>query len=225
MKQLLLLFLTVFIFSSCDIQYDGGTRLVVQGQLVDRTKNPIPNKRIEINTSTGGEAFSSNDLISFTTTDSEGKFTMVFPAPKNEGIIINTTINGLYPNDNDSALYQYKSIDALKKNFTNYKLNLDQIVLYRSDEITTLEILFNKTTANKQVTALNVQGIQSDDFIDLNSNNENHYFETHFSVIRNQDVKISYTITDYSNPGKATTTNHEAVVTINTEKVIHVITY
>ncbi|WP_426485594.1 hypothetical protein [Flavobacterium sp. 2] len=229
MRKILFLFFILFTSYSCEIQYDGETRLVVQGQLVDRNSNPIPNKRVEINNFSDG-TYTPSDLISYTKTDSEGKFLMIFPAPKGEDIAIITTLNG-YNFDDDYATLNYatgfqnKSITALKKNFKNYKLDLNQVTLYKNDEITQLQIQLNKTSTNKTVTALDVQGILSKDFTDLNYKNENHYLETNFNVIKNQNVRLSYTIADYSDPTKVVTTNHETIISINSEKVIHLLTY
>ncbi|MHC0440442.1 hypothetical protein [Flavobacterium sp. 3-210] len=225
MRKILFLFFILFTCYSFEIQYDGGTRLVVQGQLVDRNSNPIPNKRIEINNFSDG-TYTPSDLISYTKTDSEGKFLMAFPAPKGEEIAIITELNGYnFADDYSTMGYQYKSISTLKKNFINYKLDLNQITLYKNDEITQLEIQLNKTSTNKIVTALDVQGVLSKDFIDLNYKNENHYLETNFYVVKNQNVHLSYTIADYSDPTKMVTTNHETNIPINSEKVIHLLTY
>lgn len=229
MRKIIFLLFILFTCYSCEIQYDGETRLVVQGQLVDRNSNPIPNKRIEINNFSDG-TYTPSDLISYTKTDSEGKFLMIFPAPKGEDIEIITILNG-YNFDDDYATLNYatgfqnKSISALKKNFKNYKLDLNQVTLYKNDEITQLEIVLNKTSTTKQIRTIHAEGLQANDFTDLNYKNENHYLETHFNVVKNQNVHLSYTIEDYSDPTKVVTTNHEAVIAVNSEKVIHSITY
>ncbi|MEN2412504.1 hypothetical protein [Flavobacterium mesophilum] len=230
MTKLLLFFFTILICYSCEIQYDGGTRLVVEGQLVSRNGNPIPNKRIEITNYSDG-TYTPSDLISFTKTDSEGKFRMIFPAPKGDDITITTELNGYNFDDEYSTLnnttgFQNKRIDALRKNFTNYKLDLNKVTLFKNEEITELQIILNKTSTNKQITALHVDGIAAEDYIDLNYKNENQQnLQTQFSVIKNQNITLSYTIADYSDPTKVVTTNHEANIAINSDKVIHAITY
>lgn len=220
MKKYLLLFFTALICYSCEIQYDGETRIVVQGQLIDRNNNPISNKKIEINTNSES-TFGGYDLISFTDTDAEGKFTLVFPAPKSDSISIITSINANQKNE-----IQNKIIKGLKKNFSNYKLDLNKIVLYKQNEITQLKVLLNKTSNNKQIQDLQIEGLQANYFIDLNAAKEkNDWFETEFDVVKNQNLNINYSIIEYSDPAKAVITNHQAVITINSEKVIHTITY
>lgn len=229
MKKILLLFFTIFTLSSCEIQYDGETRIVVEGQLIDKDKNPISNKRISINTFAEA-TFGGADLISYANTDAEGKFTLIFPAPKSEDIAIITTINDYYYPDNNSggdvtSIYQSKSIQALRKNFINYKLNLNQIILYKKDDIAQLQILLNKTNNNKEITALHVDGVMAESIVNLKEEDKNQYFNTYFEVLKNQNLKLSYTIADYSNPSKVVTTNYEVVIPVNNEKVIHAINY
>ncbi|MFB9080917.1 hypothetical protein ACFFLS_22480 [Flavobacterium procerum] len=226
MKKLLLLFLTILLCYSCEIQYDGKTRIVAQGQLIDRNNNPISDKRIEINTYSDG-TYSRSDLISYANTDSEGKFTLVFPAPKSDDIDIIVTLSSIYTGsyNGTSPEYQPKQIKAQKRNFVNYKLDLNKIPLYKKDEITQLEVVLNKTTNTRQITKISVDGLLSDESIDLNQKDQNHYINTLFNVVKNQNIKLSYTVEDYSDPTKLVRTNHEAVVTINSEKVIHTITY
>lgn len=230
MKKILLLLLTLFTLYSCDIQYDGETRIVVQGQLVDKDKNPISNKRVQINTYSGEGYGSSSDLISYGDTDAEGKFTLIFPAPKSDEVDIVTSINDSQYIDYSSSQnpvsdYQSKAIRASNRNFINYKLEFNQIVLYKNDEITQLEIALNRISNTKQITEIHVEGNLAENIIDLTGKIENDYIKTLFDVAKNQNLKISYTIRDYSNPANITSTKQEAVVTINSEKVIHTITY
>lgn len=218
MQKTLLLFFCILICSSCTIQYDGETRIVVQGQLIDKNNKPLSNKKIEIQTYSG-DTFVGSDLISYTDTDADGKFTLIFPAPKGDGISIITSINDEYNE------FQSKHINALKKNFSNYKLDLNKIVLYENNDITQLDLILNKTSTNKEITEAHIEGLQADIHLDLNADDlENRYLNTHFDVIKNQNVKLSYTIVDYSNTSQ-TAAKHEAVITINSDKVTHIITY
>ncbi|TDP03427.1 hypothetical protein [Flavobacterium sp. 245] len=220
MKKILLLFFTLLLCYSCEIQYDGETRIVVQGQLIDKNNNPVSNKKIEITTSTGG-TFGTSDLISYTNSDADGRFTLIFPAPKNDSISIITSINEFQNNE-----LQSKAINALKKNFRNYKLDLNQIVLYETKDITQLDFILNKTTNNKEIRDIQIEGLQSDSYIDLNAKkNISHVINTHFDVIKNQNINLSYTIVDYSDPTKPVSTNYKAVIAVNSEKAIHTITY
>ena len=219
MKKILLLFF-ILLTCSCEIQYDGETRIIVQGQVVDRNNKPIPNKKVEIST-LSESSFVSSDLISYTTTDENGRFTLIFPSPKSEDISIGTAINDYGNNE-----FQSKIIKGSKKNFTNYKLDLKQIVLYEIKDITELEVILNKTSNSKQVSNIQIEGVKPDYFIDLNAATvENQWSENRFNVVKNQNINLSYTITDYSDPAKVVTTNHNSVITINSEKVIHYITY
>lgn len=232
MKKTLLLLLTLFTFYSCDIQYDGETRIVVQGQVVDKDNNPISDKKVEINAHSG-DTFNPSNFISSTNTDAEGKFTLIFPAPKSDEIDIVTTINGYYyvaykPNlsIDPTSGYVSKTISALKKNFINYKLDLNKIVLYKREEITDLNIELNQTNSYNRVTQIYLEGPNAESYIDLNFDKEkDEWGQTHFSVVKNQNITLHYKVANYSNPTKVVYTEHQTTITINSEKVTHTITY
>ncbi|KAF2331367.1 DUF4198 domain-containing protein [Flavobacterium daemonense] len=220
MKKILLLIFTLLLSYSCEIQYDGETRIVVQGQLIDRNNNPLSDKKITI-TTYSDDTYGGSDLISYANTDAEGRFTLVFPAPKSEEIFIQTSIN-----EHQNNGLQSKIINALKKNFNNYKLDLKQVVLYETKDISQLDILLNKVSTNKQITNIHIEGLQAGYFTDLTTEiNQNQLLTTRFDVIKNQTINLSYTLVDYTDPIKTVTTNQKAVIEINSENVIHTITY
>ncbi len=220
MKKILLLFFTLLICYSCEIQYDGETRIVVQGQLIDKNNNPLSDKKIEI-TTYSDDTYGGSNLISYANTDAEGRFTLVFPAPKSEGIFIQTLIN-----EHQNNGLQSKIINALKKNFSNYKLDLKQIVLYETKDIAQLDIHLNKISTTKQITDIHIEGLQADYFTNLTAEtNQNQFLTTRFDVIKNQNINLSYTLFDYTDPKKTITTNQKAVIEVNSENVIYTITY
>jgi protocatechuate 3,4-dioxygenase beta subunit len=58
----ILLIILIFIIIACEIQYDGETKIILTGKIIDKTGNPISNKNIEINID-GNGTYSSNDLM------------------------------------------------------------------------------------------------------------------------------------------------------------------
>lgn len=91
MKYKYLMFLALF-FSSCEIEYDGETKIVVKGKVINQNNQPIPNNPINllVSINSSGENFiigypSETNFIGKANTDSNGNYTIVIPKPKNFG--------------------------------------------------------------------------------------------------------------------------------------------
>jgi hypothetical protein len=147
---------------------------------------------------------------------------LIFPAPKVDykfSISINNLIN-------QTSEFQAKEIIAKKNNFENYKLDLNKITLYKNESINTLKLILNKTSTNKQLKDIKIEGIQTSNYIDLNPNPEQtnpDYLDTNYNVIKNQIIVLKYTIIDHSN--SATPTVHSISIPIVSDAVTYTITY
>lgn len=221
MKRITLIIFILFSLTSCEIQYDGETKIAVTGKIIDENGDPIPEKDIEI-TIYSDYMYTPSDLISYGKTDQNGNFTLVFPAPKGELEFL-ISINKLI---NQTSELQSKEIIAKKANFENYKLDLNNITLYKNESITTLKLILNKTSTNKRLIDIKIEGKQTSNYIDLNPNplqTSPNYMDTFYYVLKNQTIVLKYTIIDYSNNG-ATTTNSVSIP-ISNDSVNFTITY
>lgn len=116
-------FFLLTLLSGCySIDYDGGTRLLITGKIVDPAANPAPDQSIRVSVY---EPESNNrDVISNGVSDASGNFKLVIPAPKNEENFISVEINKYgYPEEN----IIFDSIT--RSDFNNYKLDLGLITL------------------------------------------------------------------------------------------------
>jgi hypothetical protein len=221
MKQIALIFCILFLATSCEIQYDGETKMVVTGKLIDENGNSLPEKDIEI-TVEGGEYLLSpaDDLISYGKSDQNGNFTFIFPAPKN-GNRIYISINDIINQHNE---FQSKTYIVTENNLENYKLDLKNITLYKNESITTLKLLLNQTSTKKHITDIKIEGKQPNSYIDLNPlQNNSDYLNTNYFVIKNQTIVLKYTTLDYSNT--PTPTTNSISVPIANDAVTYTITY
>jgi hypothetical protein len=223
MKKITIFVLLLILVTSCEIQYDGETKIVVTGRLIDQNDNPISNKDIQIDVLDGpGLILPGSDLISFGKSDLNGNFKLIFPAPKG-GNRISISINDII---NQFDEYQSKNIIANKKNLENYKLDLNNLILYKNESITTLGLILNSTSPNKQIKDIQIEGKQPNMRIDLvlyPTQNNNELINTFYNVIKNQTVTIKYTVIDYSNNGA--TTVQSISIPIANDAVNHTITY
>jgi len=221
MKQIVVLICILFLVTSCEIQYDGETKIAVTGKIIDENGNPLSGKDIQINVQGDGGLFSANsDLISLGESNLNGNFTLIFPTPQGE-YNFSISINNL---QKETSEFQNQEIIANKNNFENYKLDLKNITLTKKESITTLRLLLNKTSINKQLTSIQIEGKLFNDLIDLNpiGNNPNN-LQTNYNVIKNQTIVLKYTIIDYSNA--ATPTINSISIPIANDAVNYTITY
>lgn len=221
MKKIIIVFCVLFCLTSCEIQYDGETKIVLTGKIIDENGNSLPNKDIEVIINGGSTLFTNSDLISFGKSNQDGNFTLIFPAPKNENEI-SISINNRFNQINE---FQEKVFEANKNNFKNYKLNLNEITLFKNESITNLKINLNKTSTNKQIEKIIVEGKMPNSWINLNPlPNNSGYFETFYNVIKNQNITLKYTIIDYSN-SPSTSKDETVVIPIRDTPVIYNLTY
>ncbi|WP_281240088.1 hypothetical protein [Flavobacterium praedii] len=228
MKKILVACCILYTFISCDIQYDGETKLVVTGKLIDNKGVPIPETNVDILIN-GLGTYSNSDIISYGKTDINGNFTYIFPAPGSENEI-NISINNFilnYNTKNATNEFQSKQIIALLKNFKNYKLNLNTITLYRNEDITQLQIILNPKTDKKQLLDVTLDGNIITDFSNLNPLATPNYtppIETNYSILKNQTLILKYKVVDYSS-GTSITTENNISIPVSNEKVIFTLTY
>lgn len=221
MKKIIIVFCILFCLISCEIQYDGETKIVLTGKLIDENGNPLHDKDIEVTIYGGSTLLPNSDLISYGKSNQDGNFTLIFPAPKNDNEI-SISINDLINQTNE---FQEKKITAKKNNFENYKLDLDKIILYKKESVTNLKLNLNKNSTNKQIEKIIIEGKLPNSWINLNALPDNSgYLETYYNVIKNQNITLKYTIIDYSN-SPISSKEETVVIPIDETPVIYNLTY
>lgn len=220
MKRITLILCILFSLISCEIQYDGETKIVVTGKIVGENDIPLSEKDIEVTISGGGFITPSSDLISFGKSDQNGNFTLIFPAPKDDYQIF-ISINDII---NQASEFQSKTYITTKNNFENYKLDLNKITLFSQESITTLRLILNQTSTNKQLKDIKIEGKQPNSYVYLDPvQNNSDYLVNFYGVVKNQTIVLKYTVIDYSN--SANPTNYSILIPINNDAVTYTITY
>ncbi len=192
MMKKILFALIVLSFLKCAIPYDGETRLVLETSVIDSDGNPIINQMVTVNVSDQQDYLTDN--ISKGLTDNNGKLVLIFPSPIGEKFKFDVTFSK--PND----IYLEKMITNIyKSDFKNFKLVLNPIKLIKSDQIINFKILGNKVSANNFVKNISINAIQPDAIVYYNplKKNENYnYLNQVYSILKNQNFILKYTIVD-----------------------------
>jgi hypothetical protein len=218
-KKIVLLFIVGLFFSSCnDINYDSETRLVIEGRLVNENGESMSNRYIDIAVYNElGYGAYATDVISSGTTDVNGNFRYIIPAPKDFSHYMSIRINSV------SNSYQHKEYALIqRKDFTNYRFNVGTATLYPTQSIATLNVITQQVNPQNELVYLNIDGLRSDETIFINPLQPDYeLFENYFSVIKNQTVRLHYTIMDRSNPNNPESTDYETPIVIDNEQQIN----
>ncbi len=224
MKKILLLVLMPLILS-CEIQYDGNTKLVIKGSVVNENNVPLANKEVNLYVSRESISIpfvfyvsSENNYIGKTTTDAYGKYVMVIPQPKNFTEIVVET------NDENNQLNgkQFRNINF--SNFTNYQIELPITKLYLKSTLTSLNVTLNNVNPNIELLKLEYIGNIPNEIEFINPL-ENDYpnFATYLNVVKNQTITIKYTV--FNNLNQTTSTLQQDISIDNSNQVNYTLNY
>jgi hypothetical protein len=218
MKKIIILL--VLILSSCGIEYDGETKLVVKGIVVDENNNPLPNKEVTLFVTNDGQSFVYNETnyIGRAITNNQGNYTLVFPEPKNfTEMYVN--VNSLDISHNKK---QYRNIQM--SNFHNYQFNLPTTVLYNKANLATLQIILNQINQNIDLRKIEIIGNVANEIEYFNTNESlNFYYELEHLVKKNQIITIKYSLYNYTT--NSLSTIEENIVIDNSNQINYTLNY
>ncbi len=215
MKKILAFF-ALLVLASCGVDYDGETRLIFESRVVDSQGNPVVGKGVQVVVDDEG----NSDMISNGITDENGKILFAFPAPNNTAAFIH-----IYYSDNGSQYQDKMYFNVLRSDFHDYKFTLNDVVLYRNDELTQLYIIPNQVSPNTDLIDIRIDDNPAENMTYWNPL-ESDYFntQTEFSVLKNSTVNLTYQVKDYST-SPATSTNYTVPIAIGDENVNYSLDY
>ena len=204
MKKLTILL--IFVFCSCQIEYDGQTKLVIKGKITDNNNVAIANKEINLYVISEGGTIpfllyvpSEENNIGKTRTDNLGNYTMIIPKPSNFTEIIIET------NSNNNGFSRNQIVGITLDNFINYTFTAPTIKLYKKEDLSALDLVFIKINTSNQINSVEYNGEWPQEFINLNSsNNSLNYFSLQKLYKKNTLLIVNYkvlnTVTNIETP-------------------------
>lgn len=212
MKKIILaiLFLTV---TSCEIQYDGETRLLFETTLKNSDGSAVSGQEVFV--------FVQSENISNAKTDRNGKIKLVFPAPKFDDFIEVRIEN--------SGAYQTKVFTNIKKkDFEDYKLNVgSSIVLYKNDEITDFDIILNHVSSTTQLQSIKLEALLPLEYTVYNTDAATNPFpnsvQTNYRIVKNQNFVLKYTVINYTTP--STTEEFTVNLSVANDAIAYTLNY
>jgi hypothetical protein len=195
MKIILGLFI-LLTFLSCEIQYDGGTKLIVKGKIIDENNQPIANKDVKliVSISTLEQRvfpFEEN-YIGRAISKKDGSFVIAIPRPINFGQIIVET------NSDDNLLNQKQFVNIQMDNFENYELVLPETKLFKKTDLCTLNVELNQVDFNNRIISIDYIGEVCVGNVIFNVIDEEFWNFDSVFVKKNQTIILKYRIENIS---------------------------
>lgn len=220
------LFLILFLVS-CQIEYTGDERLVIKGILVDENNQPLANCTVQTWVYKDGGTIpfvlyipDEKNLISYTTTDENGNYEMVFPKPSNETSMAITIL----PQKNNQEKY---FCNIQKNNFSDYTLNLNSTKIYKNSSISNLIINLNKMeNSSNEIQYIKLIGIFPEQYVYLNPLEVfDEYFRYDYtrSVVKNQSLLVQYEIFNWKTG--ILSTIEETIIIDESDTINHTFNY
>ncbi|MES2544196.1 MAG: hypothetical protein V4548_04875 [Bacteroidota bacterium] len=212
----------MLLISSCEIPYDGEKRHVVNVRVLNSDGNPITNQYVEVNSHNSRgwfDSYSNLDLITYGKTNNQGELTLIFPSS-------DTTFNVNFGNYYDNnVIYLRTSLDNLRlDNFDNFKIDLNPIILYKLEELTTLTIDLVHSAPQTILRNIKVEGYTSYDPFYFNPIpiEESYYPQTEFKIVKNKNFVLTYIVKDLNTSIESTYT---VSLTVANDPISYTINY
>lgn len=207
MKALLLL-TSILLLSAC-ISYDGNSRLMIEGRLVDRDGSPISGTPVAVLAQKAGIYIpfvfyipDVNNSINQQLTDSEGRFKMLFPEPIDaEEIVIAVNRSTLKYPANDK-INNRTIFNVQVSNFNRNALSLGDLELFDVAQTTDLTIEMKPSSpVDRKGVRLRFEGLTLNQEDDFNRTMSGYTFSEVYqrlSVATNQFGVIYYDVVDFN---------------------------
>lgn len=209
--------ITLLFLNSCEIYYDGETRLIIDTVVKDFDDDtPLKNIPFNVVVTNGFDT----EVISTGITDNEGRILSAFPAPKSDSDLISLNI---LP---EETYQKQEFVRILKSDFINYKISPVSTGLVKTDRVTQLNIEIIQTSSQIALSDLIINAIRPELVIDYNPEYEDDpswYFYP-ISILRNQTFNLTYKLTDFSvNP--ASVEYFSIPITVENESINYQLIY
>ena len=195
MLRTLFIFCCCGILAGCGIDYDGKTKLIFEGRVIDRQGNPIENIEVFTTISDGN----TTDKIGVDATDENGNYRMIFPGA-DEDVVFRIHFNQKEYAPDEVLSWSSASIfnigqDEVKDN--DYLINFGETQLYPVAESVQLTLQVSENLEH-YVEFISFEGLVDDNNTNYNfpEPSQDYYdyydYETTFNVAKNQVLILKY---------------------------------
>lgn len=204
--------LLVLILSSCGIPYDGENIINLSFKFED--KNAIPTPNIETSISYDFNSYvvyNVDDNVYNKKSDENGRLQLKMFKPVSTFAI----------HINSSSYLSYDIINITADTIQNYNFDFGTITMFKLEDLADFNITPNQINSNKIIDKIEVIAVKYNNIIDF-SIPEVYYPTFNYSLKKNQNFTLKYTIKDLNNNSKQ---NFIENLSIANNTLNHIITY
>lgn len=189
MKKIFFLLLPL-LFLSCgidELDYDGDTKIIFEGRIIDQNGNPLSNIRVSVYLTN----YDDHDYINYTHTDTNGYYRMGFNQPIDADYVALLINQKQQYEEQDNPSYSVTTIHNINLDGRHgYKISFGDTSIFTLFDYTTLVLSYNEN--NWKTSKVNLKGLIHNNFIDYDlpylGVMDYHYNE--FLVAKNQVIKL-----------------------------------
>lgn len=229
LKKLLCFSMLSTLLISCE-SYDWHTKLIFEGRIVDQNGNPVQGVTVStyIHDNYGWFSYAESEIISYTKTDGNGYYRMMFPDPQSEDeilLLINKDKSGhrLDPSVSDIVIRNIR-----EHNFNDFLINFGDQRIFREQNSTAFNLsIIDDPAQNAEISDVSIEGMIQQNSIDYNIAGAAIFYEYQhiaYTVAINQAITINYTLMTFGPSGPEYSEN-SIVLQVGTEPIMHTINY
>jgi len=210
MKKIVILL--VFMLSSCGIPYDGETIINISFKFEDKNATPTPNIETSISSDFNSYVVYNvyNDVYN-KKSDENGRVQLKMFKPVSTFAI----------HINSSSYLSYDIINITADTIQNNSFDFGTITMFKLEDLADFNITPNQVNSNKIIDKIEVVALKYKSVIDF-STPEVYYPTFNYSLKKNQNFTLKYTIKDLNNNSKQ---NFIENLSIANNTLNHIITY
>lgn len=202
---------------SCDIKYDGDTRIQITGKIIDENNLPISNQDIKV-FATQESTYGETNQIGVGKSDNNGVYSIYFPQAYNfDSYYIE--INKEYSNELSEITY----LNIKNENFINYSLSIPNSKLFLKSNLADLNISYNQINTNNILQNVEFIGEICTSQIDLNAPSNSFQEINYRKIKKNQTIELKYTL--FNTTTQSTSVQSAFISVGNTNTVNYILNY
>ncbi|MFY7939242.1 MAG: hypothetical protein ACOVOQ_17825 [Flavobacterium sp.] len=210
MKKIVILL--VFMLSSCGIPYDGETIINISFKFEDKNATPIQNIETSISSDFNSYVvYNVDDDVYNKKSDENGRVQLKMFKPVSTFAI----------HINSSSYLSYDIINITADTIQNNNFDFGTITMFKLEDLADFNITPNQVNSNKIIDKIEVVALKYKSVIDF-STPEVYYPTFNYSLKKNQNFTLKYTIKDLNNNSKQ---NFIENLSIANNTLNHIITY
>ncbi len=211
---LLLLFIVLTSFQCERLNFDGETKEIISGQILDKNNLPLANVSVRL-FHEGGYSVENNTTN--TKTKPDGSFYIIHPK------VLNADRATLFINENKENGLQLKRINAYPNfKYVNFERKFNAIKLFPEADMVNVQLIFDTSSSGKTVTNIRITENDASNAITIFELEQQDFYNYFFegNTLKNSSCSVTYDVYTNLNLNPTTLTHNFTTTDLDYEETI-----